>query len=132
MALVFRDFRSPSADFGTAREVDWRGLAKIGNAVAVEVVAERQAAGAANPHEVPVIHRHKKDKKTGRAIYRVFNLSPQYPGRLGTAEALVSGQWRLATAEEVLAEAAFNKKAAISKLPKFLQKEISASTESEG
>jgi len=110
MPLIF-DPHHETTDFRNAlAEVkDFRSLAKQANEWWKKIIDERKAKGITGPelYHVPCVHRVKKDTKTGRAIYRVLNLSPQYPGRLNLCEELLTGRWRLATEQEVEAEDEF-------------------------
>jgi len=58
-----------------------------------EIIAERTGKGEKAPELVPVTNR-----KNGEV--RWFNLRPEYPGSLNLAEAMLYGQWRVATKEE--------------------------------
>lgn len=92
---------------GSARSS--KELSEIANNVCAKVLDERTAAGvpAAEVFYVPVIHRLKQNRKTGRPILRRFDLSPGYPGRQNQCEELVLGNWRLASPAEVEAEESF-------------------------
>jgi hypothetical protein len=124
MPLIFRDYKAPSVDFSSAREADWKQIAKVANTVCAEIVAERRAQGKPQPDQVPMIHRSQVNKKSGRPILRIFNLSGAYPGRQNMAESMISGRWRLATDQEVEAEAAFAKEQRLAALPEFLKADL--------
>lgn len=118
MALIF-DPHQASTDMrnSVGNVVGAVAMAKVCNEWLAKITAERRAQGVdeRNLFAIPVANRIAK-AKDGRLIVRTINVSPTYAGKINNMEQLLTGAWRLATVEEVEAEADFQAQSGLNQL----------------